>query len=265
MNLADYVRSGSKTVAGWLARVDGEIFVEVMRHQREQGLAGAVAEIGVHHGRSFIALCLGLQPGEMAYAIDIFEDQAKNLDRSGLGDRAQFEANLERFGIEKGTVFIDARGSDEVAPHDILSKVGPVRVFSVDGGHWREIVVNDLKLAASVLSDHGVIVLDDFMRPEWPDVSLGLFEWFESSDKSVVPFAIGYNKLYLCRRDDVDAYQRAVATDFLSAFQSKTYNFLGVEVPVFQTYQLPEWGKRDRLLAYLRLYHPDLYVRLGKR
>jgi len=265
LNLADYVHSGSKTVAGWLGRVDGELFVEIMRHQRERGFSGAVAEIGVHHGRSFIALCLGLEPGEQAYAIDIFEDQAKNLDRSGLGDRAQFEANLERFGIDKSRVIIDARGSDEVAPKDIVSKVGAVRFFSVDGGHWREIVVNDLKLAASTLSDHGVIVLDDFMRPEWPDVSLGLFDWFENSDKSIVPFAIGFNKLYLCRREEVAAYQQAVNTDFLRAFQTKTYNFLGVEIPVFQEYQLPEWGKRDRILAYLRLYHPDMYARLKNR
>jgi hypothetical protein len=265
VELADYVRWGSKAVAGWLSRVDGQLFVEVMDYQRDHGIGGGVAEIGVHHGRSFIALCLGLQDGDKAYAIDIFEDQAKNLDRSGLGDRAQFEANLARFGIGKDRVIIDARGSDEVAPDDIVSKVGPVRFFSVDGGHWREIVSSDLRLAASTLSEQGVIALDDFMRPEWPDVSLGLFDWFENSDKSVVPFAIGFNKLYLCRRERVGMYQGAVDTDYLRSFQSKSYNFLGVEVPVFQTYQLPEWGRQDRLLAYLRLYHSDVYAWIIKR
>jgi hypothetical protein len=265
VELSDYVRSGSKSVEGWLARVDGQLILEIMNCQREHRVAGAAAEIGVHHGRSFIALCLGLADQEKAYAIDVFEDQAKNLDRSGLGDRTQFEANLERFGIEWDRVIIDARASDEVTPEDIVSAVGPVRIFSVDGGHWREIVRSDLELAVSVLSKQGVIALDDFMRPEWPDVSFGLFDWFESSNKTIVPFAIGFNKLYLCHREHVGTYQSAIVTDYLRAFQSKSYNFLGVEVPVFQTYQLPEWGRRDRLLAYLRLYHPDLFARLNRR
>jgi hypothetical protein len=233
LELSDYVRSGSKSVAGWLGRVDSQLWLEILNYQRERHINGGLAEIGVHHGRSFIALGLALQDGEKAYAIDVFEDQAKNLDGSGLGDRGRFEANLARFHVERSRVVIDARGSDVVAPDDILSKVGRVRFFSVDGGHWRDIVGSDLRLAASVLSDQGVIALDDFMRPEWPDVSLGLFDWFEGSDKTIVPFAIGFNKLYLCRREEVGAYQRAVDTEFVRTFQTKSYNFLGVDVPVF--------------------------------
>jgi hypothetical protein len=261
--LAQYIRHGSKHVAGWLFRVDGQLFLEILTYQRAAEIRGAVAEIGVHHGRSFIPLCLGLRGDESAYAIDIFDDQAKNLDRSGHGDRDRFEANLRRYGIDKNRVVVDARASDEVTPQDVLAKVGRVRFFSVDGGHWREIVSSDLKLAASVLSDSGVIALDDFMRPEWPDVSLGLFDWFETSDKSIRPFAIGYNKLYLCRDDQVTAYQLLIEqSDFLRAFRSKFYKFLGTDVPVMQSFQLAEWGMRERLVAYLKLYHPDLYVSL---
>ena len=259
--LTKYVRHGSRRVEGWLSRVDGEIFLEILTYQRAARILGAIAEIGVHHGRAFVPMCLGLRNDEKAYAIDIFDDQAKNLDRSGLGDRARFEANLARFGVDKARVIIDTRGSDEVAAQDILSTVGPVRFFSVDGGHWREIVRSDLQLAASVLADGGVIAADDFMRPEWPDVSFGIFDWFEASDKTIRPFAIGFNKLYLCHENHVTAYQQVIErSNFLRAFRSKFYNFLGVQVPVLQSYQLPEWGRRERVEGYFKLYHPDLYV-----
>ena len=52
-----------------------------------------------------------------------------------------------------------------------------VQFFSVDGGHWRDIVVNDLGIAGDAVGERGVIALDDFLHKEWPDVSRGFFDW----------------------------------------------------------------------------------------
>ena len=123
--------------------------------------------------------------------MDIFQNQRLNKDLSGKGDRTVFESNLAKFGIGRERVFIDTRSSQQVQPTDILNAVGPVRFFSVDGGHWLEIVQTDLRLAESSLSDHGVIALDDFHRPEWPDVSAGYFAWYASRSRLIVPFPSG--------------------------------------------------------------------------
>ena len=59
----------------------------MLSHQNRTGIDGSLAEIGLHHGKSFIALCLGLVGDQKAYGIDVFENQSLNLDHSGKGVR----------------------------------------------------------------------------------------------------------------------------------------------------------------------------------
>jgi hypothetical protein len=158
-------------------------------------------------------------------------------------------------------VVLDGRSSTSVTAADILTSVGPARFFSIDGGHQLDVVRNDLLLAGEVLAEHGVVALDDFLRPEWPDVSAGYFAWLDKSSGSLVPFAIGINKLYLCRRGWVARYQEVLrSSEFLQCFLVKHCNLCGTEIPVFQRFLLTEWGAKQRLVEYLKFYHPDLYV-----
>jgi hypothetical protein len=77
--LDNYIRTGMYSVAGWFAHIDAEIFRTILIAQGESlGIHGACAEIGVYHGKSFIALCLGLRTAEKAFCIDIFSDQHLN-------------------------------------------------------------------------------------------------------------------------------------------------------------------------------------------
>lgn len=261
--LQTYIGAPRQQIPGWLSRVDAEILRALLTYQSASGLDGAVAEIGVHHGRSFLALALGRRAGERGYCIDIFEDQHLNVDGSGSGDRAAFEANLRRFGIEN--VVVRQASSLDVRSEEILSAVGPVRFFSIDGGHWLDIVRNDLALAAGSLADHGVIALDDFHRPEWPEVSAGFFAWRECEGRDYAPIAIGFNKLYLCRRPHAEAYRQVISQDtFLGAFVVKTATFLGESVPVFAQALMPEHHGRVRLLANLRIYRPALFRRFAE-
>lgn len=255
-----YIARGRKAVDGWFSRVDAEIFRLITQSQNAAGVVGSVAEIGLHHGKSFIALCLALKEGEKAYGIDIFGDQEHNLDHSGSGDQAVLEANLDKFGVPRARVVLDQRESQKVTPREILDAVGPIRFFSVDGGHWFDVVVSDLRLAEASIGEKGVIAIDDFLRPEWPDVSAAFFHWFEQSEGTLVPFAIGFNKVYLCRKAAVAGYQAVLGDSvFLGAYLSKHYDFLGSRIPIFQNYHLPEFGVKRRVFEYMKLYHPDFY------
>ena len=259
--LAHYVAKKRRTVSGWLSRLDAEIFRALLEYQSERRLSGSVAEIGVHEGKSFVALCLSLGQGEKAYCIDVFDNQNLNKDKSGRGDRQKLELNLVRFGIELSRTIIDPRSSKAVTPADIVTEVGPVRFFSIDGGHWKEIVVNDLCLAEHSIADHGIIALDDFHRPEWPEVSMGYFSWMP--EKSIVPFAIGFNKLYLCGANWAAPYETTLREDsFVRHFFKKDVMFKGRQIPIFQEYLLPEFSIRQRILANVRLFKPDLYLAL---
>jgi Methyltransferase domain len=258
-----YVRSGMNQIEGWFHRLDAEIFCLLTGYQNTNALGGSVAEIGLHHGKSFIAMCLSLRDGQRAYGIDLFERQSLNVDHSGRGDRGILERNLAAAGVDRSRVILDARDSISVRRADILDSVGAVRFFSVDGGHLAEVVRNDLALAEQTLAEHGVIALDDFLRPEWPDVSTGFFAWFEKRATSIVPFAIGFNKLYLCHQGRLAAYMEVLRrSEFLKFFLSKHYKFCGNEIPVFQEFVQHDWGWRRRVEEHVKIFHPDLYVHL---
>jgi len=60
----------------------------------------------VYHGRGFVPLALLRRAGEVAVAVDVFEDQHLNQDASGEGSEAGFNATLRRFGVADDVVRI---------------------------------------------------------------------------------------------------------------------------------------------------------------
>jgi Methyltransferase domain len=261
----DYAFRGRNRVKGWFSRIDAEMFHAITHTQNQHSLTGSMVEIGLHHGKSFIALCLALKDTEKAYGVDLFENQALNRDLSGKGSRTHVEANLARFGIDLSSVVLDARSSEEVTALDIINSTGRARFFSVDGGHWLAMVENDLLLAERSLMKHGVVALDDFHNPEWPEVSAGYFSWWAKRSAPIVPFAVGLNKLYLCFEEYADFYRGILQeSDFLTAFLAKHYLFQGQRVPIYRPWVWPDFSFRQRAVDYLKLVHPDAYVALRR-
>ena len=174
--------------------------------QREYGVTGGVAEIGVHHGRYFILLDLLRRDGEIAVAIDVFGQQHLNQDQSGKGDRAQLETNLARYGSALPTEVIEA-DSLSLTPQSLP---GPFRFFSVDGGHTSEHVVNDLRLAEATLARGGIVMLDDIFNQPWCEVVYGFARYKESAG-SLIPFAVFGGKLFLTNDSKFAAEYRFVS------------------------------------------------------
>ncbi|MEM8771430.1 MAG: class I SAM-dependent methyltransferase [Pseudomonadota bacterium] len=259
-----YLKNDLRSVYGWLGAVDAEIIHSTMKFQRVEGLNGGVAEIGLHHGKLLIALCLALSDGEKAYGIDIFDAQDLNRDRSGAGNRAILESNLKQYGVDLTHVVLDGRSSELVTASDIVDAVGAVKFFSVDGGHWRDIVVNDLKLAQNTIADHGVIALDDFHRPDWPDVSAGLIDWKRDAPE-ILPFAVGSNKIYLCRSDYVEKYKTLLLENsYLQSFLVKEYEFLGSRIPIFHLHAEDCLSNKEKARDMFKVFYPNVYMHFLK-
>ncbi|KAI9031403.1 hypothetical protein DFJ74DRAFT_702411 [Hyaloraphidium curvatum] len=192
--------SNFSSVKGWMNPAVAHLAAVLSDAQSRAGICGAAGEIGVHHGKFSIALAHALRAGERSVAVDVFENQELNVDGSGNGDRAVFEGNLRRFGVEPGEdVRMIAGSSDEVVPAQLVEAAGGsmFRLFSVDGGHTAELAENDLRLAAAVCVDGCVVFLDDFLAPEWPGVTEGLVSYLRTATPSLVPFLAYTNKLLL--------------------------------------------------------------------
>lgn len=263
-----YLRSHKSLVKGWLQRVDAEIMGAILTSQNTSGIHGDCLEIGVHHGKSFLPLCLALREDEHAIAIDIFDDQQLNKDHSGEGDLVAFRRNLRKFNVSEEQVVIIQKSSDLVTPAEILELTGPqrVRYFSIDGGHWRAIVQGDLRLAESTLAHAGVIALDDYCRADWPDVTYAYSLWQDQTRSSLVPFAVGSNKLYICSRDYVQHYQASLRTSFLDSFFTKTYHTDTSPIDSFryEQYLQDEAHLAHVFLYFLRTFYPSLYYKLRR-
>ena len=69
--LGAYAMAAVESVAGMLQSGSISVLWSLAELQDAFAVTGDVAEIGVHHGRLFIMLCLALNPGERAHAVDI--------------------------------------------------------------------------------------------------------------------------------------------------------------------------------------------------
>ena len=210
-SVRSYARWQRKTVQGWLSRGACDMIVCVADVQQTNNVHGNIAEIGVHHGRLFILLDLLARTHEKALAIDLFEDQSRNVDRSGVGDYNKFVANIERHVGDTSRVVFHRGDSTELTGAAVRELAGgPIRLFSIDGGHTEEITKHDLETAEQAIGPGGVVILDDCFNAGWPGVVTGVAR-FLATDRTIRPFAIGGNKTLFAAPDYCDAYRTALS------------------------------------------------------
>lgn len=201
-----YRNVGYRFVTGFLEPGNLPVLEILDAAQRARQVTGAVAEIGVHHGRLFIPLHLLQRGTGTSVAIDLFGDQALNIDKSGNGNLDKFTENVELWSSMDGVV-LHQGDSTQLTPEVLLAKAGgPIRFFSVDGGHTEEIVFSDMKLAEATLAPGGIVIADDVFNQQWPGVAVGTLKYLDDG-ATLVPFAIGFNKTLFTHPDYADFYR----------------------------------------------------------
>lgn len=183
---------------------------------------GGIAEIGVHHGKFYILLNQVVDKRYESWAVDVFDMQHLNIDNSGLGNKSIFMQNLSDYDVHKGE-------NTHILSMDSMSLTNQIpdaslRFISIDGGHTVEHTINDLKIAERLIANEGVIILDDIMGVYWCGVTEGYIK-YSMTYPTIVPFAMGHNKLYLCKLSHHDYYFKLFKN--LSSGQTK---FTGYQV-----------------------------------
>jgi hypothetical protein len=238
----DYLRHLNK-VEGWLHGLSAEVILAISQFQRELGISGSVAEIGIHHGKLFFLLYLSTAEDETAVAIDVFDHQELNLDKSGHGDKSIFLRHAARFSRDLLGLSIVEDSSLNLTPRQLVQLGGSFRMFSIDGGHTEAATLNDLRLADAVLSESGVLVLDDYFNFAWPEVSVATARYLLSGETTLTPYAISPGKIFMCRPPMRDAYAALVARKFGYRLD-KQARFFGCDVAVLARHP---WTWKTRL------------------
>ncbi len=244
---------GHHQVEGWLneGALSGLALVALCQELAQT--RGAIVEIGVHHGRLFIAMALVRHAGEQAVAYDVFEDQWLNVDNSGLGSQAALLANIDKHIGSMDEVVVVKKDSLTLSAQDILRDTGGqnVRLFSVDGGHTCAHALNDLHLAGEVLAPGGVVIVDDFFHPDWPGVTEASLLYLNGGDCPLAPFGYGNNKLYLTRKEDVEGF-----TGFRERLARLYATHKATEIAGFPCVSMPLPGPTQALSDYTHITAP---------
>ena len=217
--IAAYCLRGHESVAGWLQPGATSLIWSVIEIQRHERISGDVVEIGVWHGKLFILLSLSLAPFEKASAVDPF-------NMPGYSNFvAAFQRTLTQFEIPPEQVVTHQMKSEEIPLGLASSFLGEsVRLISLDGEHRRASIVHDLRLAKEVLSDFGVILVDDVFSAWVPSVTEGIIDFLRRDAGDLVPFAVaasdgplttGCAKIFLCKKP-----AEAFYTDYLRRLNS---------------------------------------------
>lgn len=197
-NLRHYRDFGFDFVEGWCSRHLFEIVdcLDSVTFNKQ----GGCLEIGVHHGKFYMLLNSVIDSTFHSFALDVFDEQSLNIDGSGSGSLFIFKDNLRQFDIHKGqnTRIVQADSTDNLAMKNSGLEEGAFRFISIDGGHTVEHTVSDLELASRLLAPQGVVILDDILNHHWLGVIEGVSKFLDSKP-TLIPFAIGQNKLLLSK------------------------------------------------------------------
>jgi hypothetical protein len=210
-----YIAEGYDTVRGMSSRFAATICGHVIRRQSELGIKGHIAEIGTFEGRFFIAMALGLLPGERALGIDTFA-----WPNDGLLDL--FHSHCARHGLARERYTALKANSRDVSPAAIREALGgPVRFFHIDGEHeQRNNLLLDLTLAEAVLHPQGMICLDDMLHPGYPLLIVTVYEWMERHPDWRVLCVIDREdivaaaKFLICHKDVVPLFEQDLMDTF---------------------------------------------------
>lgn len=152
---------------------------------------GHLLEIGVYTGKSAGLAWLHGRAGEEIVLVDPFR-----LEQA----RALLEA-VRPAGIHAYTCT-----SDRVPRVELERFRGACRWLHIDGEHTGHACAHDLELTETLLAEHGVIVVDDFMAANYPQVTAAVFAYLHAHPERLRLFLCGFQKGYLARPRSVRLY-----------------------------------------------------------
>lgn len=182
-------------IPGWFFPVDVALFRLLLDETTAQLGTGDLAEMGAYLGKSAVLIGAHAQEGETFTVVDLFGSPASDSanateagDQYGSLTRRQFEENYLRVHGELPVVIEDL--SSVITERAALGKH---RFVHVDASHLYEHVTTDIASARELLSDDGVVVLDDFRSEHTPGVAAAAWGAVAAGLK---PFAVTSAKMY---------------------------------------------------------------------
>lgn len=179
---------------GWFDPMAASVCDALLCFQEcEMGPLGHVLEIGVWKGKSAGLWAVHLREGEALHMMDI------TPDRPAIDGVMRAAASI-RGGSGEPTVTLVQASSRLIGDQDFYCDAVPgFRWIHIDGNHTGPFVESDLLAADRILMEDGIICLDDFFSPWYPQITRSVFRYLEANPSRLTLFLAGCNKAYLAR------------------------------------------------------------------
>jgi len=190
-------------VPGWFYPEAIALWDSLLDYQETAAGKGNFLEIGVFKGKSAGMLALHTRSGESCTLVDLLPtDEAK--------------ASITQAAPLAQCNYVQEHSAGFLYNPLVRQLKESVRWMHIDGGHSSADVMTDLTIAHKVLQDDGILVLDDFFSPAYPQIASALFGYLAKYPGHFSLFLVGFNKGYLCRP--------AAKPGYLSFLKDSLYN-----------------------------------------
>jgi hypothetical protein len=191
----------------------------LLAQQRQFGISGDIVEMGVYHGKSAVIMAGRLSDAETLHLYDI----ADYFDRDTLQ-----ESNRKlRFNI----------GSTM----DLKRKDFPrraIRFCHIDASHMFDPTMHEMALADYMLSDDGILCLDDYTNLNYSQILAATFKYLFTKRTDLKLFLVTNEKAYLCRSPWFRRYASFVVDSMIPAMADREIK----EICLARTDDTPSYG-----------------------
>jgi hypothetical protein len=246
----------SKELLGKFTDVDGMMtitaaaaFISVFGELRRRGIKGHWLETGVYLGKSAALLCGSARANEDVVLIDV-----------GYHDTWGHLGELHDSIV---SIVSESEKVEQTFP-SITKYFGKTMVMHSDGSHFYDNVYSDITLAHKLLTEDGLLILDDFGNPHYPQVQAAAYTYLAALPEHFSFFMTGENKAFLCRPSRHKDFINYVLSDFPAAMDaighpvliSKTDYNPNFDVLSFRHRQPNDEGTYYGMNLYAHLYQP---------
>lgn len=224
-------RAASDVLPGWFNPEDLELFVRILDGQRRAGVTGDLLEIGVFQGKSAVVLGFFADASDRVQVCDTFGADP-DLSAQNLAENERWYGGLSEQSFLDGYTRVHATlpTVHAVRSTALAGLIAPssVRFAHIDGSHTHDVVARDIALVATLMTDDGVVVIDDYRSAHTPGVAAAA--WGAVAGGALVPVALTEQKMYAA---------------FTAAAADRAAQLIGVEPPEHKVAVVEVIGGRD--------------------
>lgn len=197
------------STVGWFAEGAVATWDALLSFQSERGQRGDLLEIGVLRGKSAAMLAVHARADETVALVD----PALRQEAIDLVAEAHPHGNL----------LLRVRSQDMARLDAIVQRRGCCRWVHIDGEHSGRAVRSDLAVAAELVAPDGIICLDDFFAPAYPQITEAAFRFLDERRGEFQLFLAGFRKAYVCARAAAPAYLAFVRTQLPAQYRRRGF------------------------------------------